>query len=493
MKSLDLAVQTNQVTLSSLLSQLDEILSNVDQRHAGYQKKWDQRGFINAREFDEIESLLFQFSKCHYGLTEITRSVGGREVVGEPAWKLAELRAHLLVMAAQYELVYGCARIVDTFANDALGKAAMNSAYVRSDIPAGQYNSWKREVMNSKRLRHVHESWRLHQLDEKQNPELYQQIRNDAETGAEYSKLLDGLPGQYENAVSLLSKLQGKGVLSGIVEEVEQTKVAGFSRKLAADSAGARYSARSRVFKDVSRLKDPRAKLISFSDQQKSDLHGVLEPGDIVMTYTAGYMSNVFIPGVFKHGMTYIGEPADRQKVGLYDVTYPAWMKKPNQLDSWLREPQTLSGEPATVIEAVAEGVKFSSLDHILDTHVNRLCVLRPKLTDYERQLFLLKTFSYLGYPYDFIFDFSDASRQVCTEVIYRSLDGKADLDFKLTKRGGHLTLTADDMMIYHLENPGKHFELVAYAEKGASGNDAQFSYGEEAERRIRELLDEID
>jgi hypothetical protein len=63
------------------------------------------------------------------------------------------------------------------------------------------------------------------------------------------------------------------------------------------------------VFKDVSRLKSPTARLVRFSDEQKARVYGLLRPGDLILTYTAGYSSDVFIPGAFKHGITFVGTP----------------------------------------------------------------------------------------------------------------------------------------------------------------------------------------
>ena len=70
----------------------------------------------------------------------------------------------------------------------------------------------------------------------------------------------------------------------------------------------------------------------------------------------------------------------------------------------------------------------------IMDTHINRLLVLRPILTEEERTEFLAGVFSYLGDEYDFYFDFADSSRQVCTEVHYRTLNGKGGINFTLTR-----------------------------------------------------------
>jgi hypothetical protein len=66
----------------------------------------------------------------------------------------------------------------------------------------------------------------------------------------------------------------------------------------------AEYLAQTEVFFHVSRLKKPNAHLVSFSDAQKQQVLALLEPGDILLTFTAGYASDVFIPGAFKHGIT---------------------------------------------------------------------------------------------------------------------------------------------------------------------------------------------
>ena len=141
----------------------------------------------------------------------------------------------------------------------------------------------------------------------------------------------------------------------------------------------------------------------------------------------------------------------------------------------------------------MAEGVKFSDLDYILDTHINRLLILRPVLSRAERASFLAGVFAYLGDPYDFRFDFADASRQVCTEVIYRALQGKAGFTFELTSRGGNPTLSADDIVHYHLSDQPGQLDFVLLAEKDPEAEDqrARILEGEEGKRRLREMMGE--
>lgn len=59
------------------------------------------------------------------------------------------------------------------------------------------------------------------------------------------------------------------------------------------------YAIRSLVFKDVSRIKNPTVHAIRFSRQLKQQIHALLRPGDILLSYAAGYISDVFIPGNF--------------------------------------------------------------------------------------------------------------------------------------------------------------------------------------------------
>jgi len=146
------------------------------------------------------------------------------------------------------------------------------------------------------------------------------------------------------------------------------------------------------------------------------------------------------------------------------------------------------------MIEAVAEGVIFNNLAHIMDTHINRMLVLRPQLTAVERTDFLVEVFSYLGEKYDFRFDFADSTSQVCTEVIYRGIQGKGGIAFELTVRAGHETLSADDMVLYYLNKHPRAFQFVLYAEEDPNGKNHQalILTGPDGVQRLRELMQSI-
>ena len=133
----------------------------------------------------------------------------------------------------------------------------------------------------------------------------------------------------------------------------------------------------------------------------------------------------------------------------------------------------------------------MSNLEHILDTHINRLLVLRPQLTFRERTIYLARVFSYLGQEYDFRFDFADASRQVCTEIVYRALNGIDGIDLPLTHHAGHLTLSADDLVHYWLNDNPDGFELILYADESALGSNhvARIRTGEKGMRRVKLMM----
>jgi hypothetical protein len=71
------------------------------------------------------------------------------------------------------------------------------------------------------------------------------------------------------------------------------------------------------------------------------------------------------------------------------------------------------------------------------------------------------------GKPYDFDFDLTRSDRLVCTEVVYRSFQGLAGINFALTDRAGRKTLAAEDLLAMALNE--QHFEVVAAFAPGYS------------------------
>jgi hypothetical protein len=199
------------------------------------------------------------------------------------------------------------------------------------------------------------------------------------------------------------------------------------------------------VLLQMARVKNPIAQPLKFSPQQCRTVHMALLPGDVLLTYTAGVSSNVLVPGRFKHALVYVGPPGERPDVEA-----------------------TPADEPGDVIEALAEGVILTHLDDALATRINRLVVLRPRLSEFDRRAYVAEVLSYRGQKYDYTIDFRDPSRKVCTEVVYCGLHGRGGIELPLVTRAGRPTLISDDIVQTHLNasTPQAGFTCILVADE---------------------------
>ncbi len=145
-----------------------------------------------------------------------------------------------------------------------------------------------------------------------------------------------------------------------------------------------------------------------------ADLADELKPGDIILARKNFYISNGFLPGFWPHAILYVGTPEELEARGLTDRP---WVSK--HLDAYRSDAQ--DGNPHRVIEAISQGVVFSSLEQVM--HSDFVAVLRPRMSEARKDLAIERAFSHLGKPYDFDFDFFSTDAVVCTELVYRAYD----------------------------------------------------------------------
>ncbi len=477
-------LQKPAITETSLASELSIIqtttphLVELDTEFANLPNPADLgRDYFNARETEEIEGLLFRFQAIQTTLWDMVDSYGGLDA-DFPADEL-DTKAHVLSITATLLLASHTAFIVARFADEPMAIAQLNEAYFRSEIPFGSYDRMRVNATAPDLLEAVTRSKVLYA---KEMADPHSALATLARNDAQYASLIAQIPALQDVAESRLQQVARHFPSYSEAERIASEDKAGQHKTL--------YALRSFLFKEVSRLKSPTAHVVVFSDAQKQKIFSLLRPGDMVLTYTAGYMSDVFIPGAFKHGITYIGTPEQRQSMGLSASELPRDEQFADQETTVKLQASSLpDGTRADMIEAVAEGVIFNDLAHIMDTHINRMLVLRPRLSEAERATFLVEVYSYLGDGYDFRFDFADASQQVCTEVIYRALNGKGSIDFVLTERAGHETLSADDIVNYHLDSNAFDFVLLVETDPDSNNNEALVFVGPEGERRVAALM----
>lgn len=180
-----------------------------------------------------------------------------------------------------------------------------------------------------------------------------------------------------------------------------------------------------------------RAGRALISPAQIQQLQPRLEPGDVLLERREWFLSNIGLPGFWSHAALYVGTPEERRAF-FADPDSRAWLTEQGtsggDLEALLRTrypdqyaqslaPQ-LEGHPARVLEAISEGVSFTTLEH--SAACDSLAVLRPRLPKRDKARALLRAFHYAGRPYDFNFDFATDAELVCSEVIYKAYEPAA-------------------------------------------------------------------
>lgn len=170
------------------------------------------------------------------------------------------------------------------------------------------------------------------------------------------------------------------------------------------------------------------------TEAQIHGLLGRLEPGDILLERREWYLSNVGLPGYWPHAAVYIGTAEERRKY-FDDPLVREWVASEGEasgdfealLKAKAPEAHALSGKAQEeghvprVLEAMSEGVSFTTLEHSAAT--DAVANLRPRLGKREKALAILRAFLYAGRPYDFNFDFRTDSALVCTELVAKAYE----------------------------------------------------------------------
>lgn len=189
------------------------------------------------------------------------------------------------------------------------------------------------------------------------------------------------------------------------------------------------------------------------SPEAAGALAGRLRPGDVLLQRREWYLSNVGLPGFWTHAALYVGTPEER-RAHLGSEAVRAWVRGQGQQDGDLegllaaRFPDAYAaslapgegGRPPRVLEAVGEGVIFTTLEH--SGAADSLAALRPRLPPEDLARALMRAFGYAGRPYDFDFDFVSDAALVCSELVYKAYepgDGHGGLRLPLVRVAGRL------------------------------------------------------
>jgi hypothetical protein len=401
-----------------VLAGMIEGLESLRRRHRAFEEdlRAGRRSYYDPSDDDEIRRMVTSFLSLRGVALRLAWSYERHGRLDPGPERARAARLHGAALAVSYDMA---ARFVDAFAGNPQAQRKLNEAEPRWDLPAGTYDEM-----------------------------------NAALAHRGYRRLL-------ERALPLASAPPPPGeppdVTKAVAEAIVRLNAADrgwLQRKLVSradalrDAAAAGlYRARSGVSTLVgdARLRAPRQGRALISPAQLEELRGKLQPGDILIERRNWYLSNAFLPGYWPHAALHVGNIGELQALGLADDPRVArWFGEFGSRDA--------HGDRLAVIEAVSEGVVFTSLEHSAG-EADGVVVLRPRVDPAARREIIARAFEEVGKPYDFDFDFFTADKLVCTELVYRAADGH--VRFPLFDIYGRRTLPAMEMVRHALSESG--------------------------------------
>jgi permuted papain-like amidase YaeF/Yiix C92 family enzyme len=254
-----------------------------------------------------------------------------------------------------------------------------------------------------------------------------------------------------EDKAAIWAMGKGKGELLTLKNGLNILRKAGGSAWLPVQAGVAGWMGDTKVWRRGQSL---------ISEEQIATMQPRLRPGDVMLQRREWYMSNVGLPGFWTHVAMVVGTP-DERRAFFDDAGVKAWVVEQGRADgdfeALLKDkypkayalctaPQE-GGHLPRVMEAIGEGVSFTTLEH--SAAADSLVALRPKLPKKEIAMAIRRAFHYTGRPYDFSFDFLTDSELVCSELVYKAYEpaGKMKgLTFELTTMMGKLLLPPNEI-----------------------------------------------
>lgn len=167
-------------------------------------------------------------------------------------------------------------------------------------------------------------------------------------------------------------------------------------------------------------------------------MESLVLPGDVMLSRTDWFLSNIFLPGFWMHSFIYLGNEQKLQnffstpeinkyfKQRCIDMNISCsnivefLQRAPSTKTSWKEYlKKDHDGFENVLIEATSEGIHFSSIKH---TFLNDfLAAMRPKLSKLAKAKSIIKAVENFGLEYDFVFDYQTDDRMVCSELVAKS------------------------------------------------------------------------
>jgi len=214
------------------------------------------------------------------------------------------------------------------------------------------------------------------------------------------------------------------------------------------------------------------------SSEQLDKIRPLLMPGDILLQRREWYLSNVGLPGFWTHAALYVGTREERVEafetgelsmwmLGQNAASFEELLRKVYPRAYALSSDPVEEGNSPRVVEAVGEGVIFTSLEH--SGAADSMAVLRPRLPVDEKARAVYGAFGYSGRPYDFEFDFVSDTALVCSELVYKvyePAEGFNGVRFPLENLMGKTVVPPNGMAELfdrEFDSPDRQLDLVLF------------------------------
>jgi hypothetical protein len=405
-----------------------------------------QRGYFIPEEDDFLWSLVSRYLTIRGGFWELIDEISEhfsddiQNVKGLDDW-----RYFLFGYASSCQAVSMARLLIDHLANHKLVQRKINEGSPQNRIP--------RKVFTA-----IYDS-----LSDSDNAIKMQYLMNFVESNRSYIKILesddyvasivqnlDQLEDTLHNGQWAFVKLRLGYLWHAIRRRLAVSKQ--YSTFFILEHAG-------RVIAEIGEHEDHRVTEII-----RGQAEALLQPGDVIVTRHDFVASNLFLPGYWPHSALYIGSEAQRSAIG---VVLPEHIAK------------RCGGERST-LEAQKDGVLFRPLVETLS--VDEFIIVRPQLSQKQIVAGIERVCPHEGKGYNFDFDFFRSDQLVCTEVIYRALDGLGDVHFKLIERAGRFSLSAEDILDMATRDQG----FKALAAFGFNGCEHHIATDDEAHVLVR-------
>ena len=423
--------------LSDVLVAVDEIEAEMLRMNEEYLVSENANvGVYTVEQEDDIAEAYRRYLVLRRALFHIMfRHIDYGEVVDPDQ----QDQAFVLAYAAGLTLYRNAVAFVILFKDQPNARRKLNEANPRLGVPAGMFDEMYANITS------------------KANVQLLLNSMGEFEarkTRLQESPLLEG-PGLDK----LLDRMDSfEAELEAAYKRLSEGRADVLWTSLKSNVQRPAYQTQSFVSMMVSHVRVPLHAPGFTAETVRAEIRPLLKPGDILLTRRDGYLSNTFLPGFWGHAAIYLGAPDEIRALGVDPDLEKALAGYEGGKDR--------DGFSFAAIEAIGEGVRFSSAEFALDA--NSVAVLRPKVTEEQKRTAIRRAMELRGVPYDFSFDLASQDKIICTELVYRAYAPHLDVPFEEVM--GRKTLKPDGMLKElspAAQNPRTEFVLYGRAVDG--------------------------